>query len=225
MENKINLLEQILKLIENVTIFLEKFGIIKLFKTVLAIIILYWLVILSFNPSKFFEMYEHYQSKIHKEKVKDTYNKQYSIKNNVLQLHYATNALRTLVLCCHNGSESLNGGYQFLKCSALFEECGDNFSIMEEYQNIHITQFPIFTYLKQHEVFCGAIEELKEIDNKLYYRLLPNGVKYLHIQSLVGVNGDIVGFLVITWNAEHNDCEHIHKHIYNKSLSISRLME
>lgn len=74
-------------------------------------------------------------------------------------------------------------------------------------------------------MFCGTIEDLKVIDNKLYYRLLPNNVKYLHIQALIGQKGDIVGFMVITWNEVHNDCEHIHKHIYNKSLAISRLME
>ena len=225
METKINILEQFLKLVENVTGFLEKFGIIKLFKTVFAIIIMYWIIILSFNPSKIFEAYERYQEKIHKEKVEDTYQKQYKIKNNVLELHYATKALRTLVLCCHNGSQSLGGGYQFLKCSALFEECGDHPSVMEDYQNIHLTQFPIFSYLQQHQVFCGTIEDLKVIDNKLYYRLLPNNVKYLHIQALIGQKGDIVGFMVITWDSVHNDCEHIHKHIYNKSLAISRLME
>lgn len=224
MEDKISIIEQFLRLIENTTAFLDKFGIIKLFKTVFAIIILYWVVILSFHPSKIFDMYEKYQDKIHKEKVEDTFNKQYLIKNNVLELHYATNALRTLVLCCHNGSESLSGGYQFLKCSTLFEECGDNPSVMDEYQNIHITQFTIFSYLQEQEMFCGTIEELKEIDNKLYYRLLPNNVKYIHIQSLLGDIGNIIGFLVITWDNVHDDCEYIHKHIYNKSLSISRLM-
>ena len=225
MENKISILEQFLKLVENVTGFLEKFGIIKLFKTVFAIIILYWLIILSFNPSKIFEAWDKYQDRIHKEKVMETYEKQYAIKNNLMELHYQTGALRTIVLGLHNGAETLNGAYQFLKLSALFEECGDNPSVMEDYQGIHLTQFPIFTYLKDNEVFCGTLEDLKTIDNKLYYRLLPNGVGYIHIQSLVGQKGDIIGFIVLTWKENHNDHQHIHNHIYKKTLAISRLME
>lgn len=223
-ENKLNILEQFFKIVENLTGFLDKFGILKLFKTVFVVVVVYWLVIISFNPSKIFQMYEEYQEKIHKEKIEDTFEKQYLIKNNVIELHYATNAMRTLVLCCHNGSESLTGDYQFLKCSALFEECGENSSVMEEYQNIHITQFYIFSYLRKNEVFCGTLEELKKIDSKLYYRLLPNGVNYIHIQSLLGEHGNIVGFLVQTWEKEPENKEKMHQKIYTKCLNFSRLM-
>lgn len=225
MEKKLNILEQLFGLVEKVTGFLEKYGILKLFKTVFAVIVLYWLIILAFNPSKIFEAWDKYQDRVHKEKVMETYEKQYAIKNNVLELHYQTNALRTLVFSLHNGAESLSGGYQLLKVSALFEECGDNPSVMDDYQNIHLTQFSIFSYLKENEVYCGTIDELKSIDNKLYYRLVPNDVGYVHIQSLIGQKGDTIGFIVMTWKENHNDHQHIHNHIYKKTISISRLME
>lgn len=225
MEKKFGIIEQFLGLVEKVTTFLEKYGILKLFKTVFAIIVMYWLIILAFNPSKIFEAWDKYQDRVHKEKVSETYEKQYAIKNNVLELHYQTGALRTLVLTLHNGVESLNGSYQFLKLSALFEECGDNPSVMDDYQNIHLTQFPIFSYLSENEVFCGTLDELKSVDTKLYYRLLPNGVGYVHIQSLVGQKGDIIGFIVMSWAENHNDHNHIHNHIYKKAITISRLME
>lgn len=225
MEKKLGILEQIFGLIEKVTGFLEKYGIFKLFKTVFAVIVLYWLIIVSFNPHKIFEAWDKYQERVHKEKVNETYEKQYAIKNNVLDLHYQTNALRTLVLTLHNGAESLNGSYQFLKLSALFEECGDNPSVMDDYQNIHLTQFPIFSFLAENETFCGTLEELKEVDSKLYYRLVANDVAYVHIQSLIGERGDIIGFIVMTWKENHNDHKHIHSHIYKKAIAISRLME
>lgn len=225
MENKLNITEQIFGLVEKVTAFLDKFGIIKLFKTVIAIILLYWIIILSFNPSKLFEMYDRYQDRVHKEKVAVTLEKQYNIKNKILDLHYHTGAMRTLVCSMHNGSESINGGYSFLKVSALFEECGDYSSVIDEYQNIHLSQFAIFNYLYKEEVFCGTIENLKEIDNKLYYRLVANGVKYVHIQSLVGEKGDIIGFLVLTWDSVPVDCNKVHNQLYKKIASISRLLE
>lgn len=224
MEGKLNILEQLLRIIENITGFLDKYGVIKLFKTVVAIIILYWLIIFSFNPSKIFEAYDAYQDRIHKEKVAVTLEKQYNIKNKVLELHYSTNAMRTLVCSMHNGAESINGGYSFLKVSGLFEECGEYPSVIDEYQNIHLSQFSIFNYLYKEEVFCGSIEELKEIDNKLYYRLIANGVQYVHIQSLIGEKGDIIGFLVLTWD-ETPVCDKVHNQLYKRIASISRLLE
>lgn len=225
MQEKLTIVEQIIKLVEKVTGFLDKFGVIKLFKTVFAIIILYWLVLLAFNPNKIFEAYDAYQEKIHKQKVLNTLEKQYQIKNNVLELRYRTDAMRTIVLSLHNGTESLSGTYQFLKLSALFEECGDYYSVMEEYQNIHLTQFPIFSFLYDKEVFCGSIEELKDIDSKLYYRLVANEVGYIHIQSLVGDSGEVVGFLVLTWEIVPENHNKIHNEIYKKAIAISRLLD
>ena len=225
MQNKINLAEQILKFFESITIFLEKYGIIKTFKTVFTCVLLYWLLVFSFKPSIIFDKWNEIKDDDHKGKIEETLQKQYTIKQNLLDLHYHSSSMRTLILGLHNGVESLYGGYQFLKLSALFEECGEYQSVMEEYQNIHLTHYPIFSYLYKNELFCGDINKLKEIDNKLYHKLVGNNVNYIHIQSLIGNNGSIVGFLVLTWEDEPKDHNSIHNNIYKKAITISRLLE
>ena len=224
MEQKLTIAEQILGLVEKMTGFLDKFGITKLFKTILAVVLMYWLVILAFNPSKIFEAYDRYQERVHKEKVAETLEKQLLIQNSIVELEYKTDAMRTICCVLHNGSESINGSYQFVKVSALFEECGDNQPVMGEYQSLHISQYPIFTHLAQRQSFCGDIEKLKDIDNKMYHRLVANGVEYIHIQSLFGEKGDIIGFLVLTWESEPENHNKIHNLIYSTGLKISRLL-
>jgi hypothetical protein len=96
---------------------------------------------------------------------------------------------------------------------------------MDEYQNIHLTQFSIFSHLYSNHYFCGSIEDLKDVDNKLYYRLVANGVQYLHIQALIGGDGKTIGFLVLTWENEPQNHLLLHNEIYRYASIISRLME
>jgi len=225
MENKISVLDNILKVIEKINEFLSKYGILSLFKALFAIAIIWIGMTLIFNPDVIFEKYDEWSKKIHSEKVEKTLESHYQIQGHVTDLKWSTSALRCLVLSLHNGQESLSGTYQFLKCSALFEECGDAYSVFDDYQNVHLTQFPIFTYLYSNEMFCGNMEELKKIDNKLYQRLISNDVGYIHIQALIGDGNDVIGFLVLTWEDEPQDHESVHQRIYRNGIRISRLMQ
>lgn len=225
MENKLNLIDNLFGLITKVSEWIEKYGIFKLFKTAFAIFILYWMCVFAFKPSLIFNKYQEWYDKIHSEKVEKTIALQHQIYHNITELRYKSNAMRAMVLSLHNGQQNINGQYQFLKVSAIFEECGDFYSVIDDYQNIHLTQFQIFTHLYKTHYFCGSVEDLKDIDSKLYYRLIANEVGYLHIQALIGSDGKTIGFLVLTWVNEPEDHLSLHNDIYRYSSVISRLME
>lgn len=225
MENKLNIIDQLFGIISKSSEWLDKFGVFKLFKTAFSIFLLYWMCVIAFNPSSLFEKYKEWYDKMHDDKVEKTLESHYLIHNNLIDLKYKSNAVRCLVYSLHNGQSNINGQYQFLKVSCIFEECGDTFSVMDEYQNIHLTQFSIFSHLYSNHYFCGSIDDLKEVDNKLYYRLVANGVNYLHIQALIGGDGKTIGFLVLTWQDTPEDHMSLHNEIYRYSSVISRLME
>lgn len=225
MENKLNIVDQLFGIITKISEWLEKYGVLKLFKTAFTIFVLYWMCLFAFNPSRIFEKYQEWYDKIHNTKIEKTLEAQYQIHHNLIDLRYKSNAMRCHLYSLHNGQQNINGEFQFLKVSCLFEECGDYMPVMDEYQGIHITQFQIFSYLYNTHYFCGSIEDLKEVDSKLYYRLLANGVGYLHIQALIGGDGKTIGFLVLTWENEPEDHLGLHNEIYRYSSIISRLME
>lgn len=225
MENKLNIVEQLFGIIQKVSDWIEKFGIFKLFKTAFAIFLLYWMCVIAFKPSIIFEKYQEWYDRMHDDKIEKTLEAQYQIHHNLTDLKYKSNAMRCHVFSLHNGQSNINGQYQFLKVSCIFEECGNAYSVMDEYQNIHLTQFTIFSHLYANHFFCGSVEDLKEIDNKLYHRLVGNGVKYLHIQALIGGDSKTIGFLVLTWDAEPEDHLSLHNEIYRYASVISRLME
>lgn len=225
MENKLNIVDQLFGIISKVSEWLDKFGVVKLFKTAFAIFLLYWMCIIAFNPSKIFEKYQEWYDKIHNEKIEKTIESHYQIHGHLTDLRYRSESMRALVLSLHNGSANINGQYQFLKVSAIFEEAGEFPSVTDEWSEIHISNFPIFSYLYSNDYFCGSVEQIREIDKKLYHRLAANDVGYVHIESLIG-NGDrTIGFLVLTWQEEPKDHLALHNEIYKTASRISRLME
>lgn len=225
MEQKINIVEQLFGLISKISEWLDKFGILKLFRTAFAIFLLYWMCVFMFNPSKIFEAYQTWYDKVHADKIEKTIESHYQIHSHLTDLRYRSGAMRTMILSLHNGSENINGRYQFLKVSAIFEESGDYYPVSDEWSEIHISSFPIFSYLYSNDYFCGSIDDIRAIDNKLYHRLAANEVKYIHIQALIGSDGKTIGFLTLTWEETPTDHLTLHNEIYKQANRISRLME
>lgn len=225
MEQKINIVEQLFGLITKISEWLDKFGILKLFRTAFAIFLLYWMCVFAFQPSKIFEKYQEWYDRIHAEKIEKTLESHYQIHGHLTDLRYKSDAMRAMILSLHNGSENINGQYQFLKVSAIFEESGDFYPVTDEWSEVHISSFTIFSYLYSNGFFCGSIEDVRAIDNKLYHRLAANEVNYIHIQALIGGDGKTIGFLVLTWQQEPKDHLTLHNDIYRQSSIISRLME
>jgi len=225
MEQKINILDQLFNLIAKVSEWVEKYGIFKLLKTAFAIFLLYWMCVIAFRPSIIFEKYQEWYDRIHSEKIEKTLESHYTIQKEMTDLRYKSGALRCLTLSLHNGTSNINGTYQFLKVSALFEECGDLYSVSDEWNEIYISTFPIFGYLHENDYFCGSIDDIRTIDNKLYHRLAANEIKYIHIQALIGKDGKTIGFIVLTWDNEPENHLSLHNEIYKSSSKISRLME
>ena len=225
MENKIGIVDQIFQLITKISEWLDKFGIFKLIRTAFAVFLLYWMCVFAFQPSKIFEKYAEWYDRIHKEKIEKTIESHYQIQSHMVELKHRTNSLRCLILSMHNGNSNINGQYQFLKVSTIFEECGEEYSVGDEWNEVHISTFPMFTHLYSHDFFCGSIEAVKGIDNKLYHRLAANDVGYIHIQALIGNDGKTIGFLVLTWTEEPENHLGLHNEIYRSAAKISRLME
>lgn len=225
MENKLNIVDQLFGIITKVSEWLDKFGVFKLFKTAFAIFLLYWMCVIAFKPSIVFEKYQEWYDKVHNDKIEKTIESHYQIHGHLTDLRYRSGAMRAMILSLHNGSANINGQYQFLKVSALFEECGDYYSVSDEWNEVHISTFPIFAYLYTNDYFCGSIENVRDIDKKLYHRLAANEVGWIHIEALIGDNDKTIGFLVLTWETEPEGHLALHNEVYKAASRISRLME
>lgn len=95
-----------------------------------------------------------------------------------------TNADRAFIIELHNGSNNING-IPFLHASVTYEKVINGLdNIDEEYQNLSLSRFEMPSYLHLNLNFIGSMDELMKIDAKLAKKLMSNDVKYIAITTL-----------------------------------------
>jgi hypothetical protein len=68
----------------------------------------------------------------------------------------------------------------FLFASLTYESMNPVLTpIAEQFDNVRLSLYPLGTYLREHEMWYGSVEDLKEVDNSAYYRAKALGIKYL----------------------------------------------
>jgi hypothetical protein len=146
----------------------------------------------------------------------------HQIQDELKTLRLETASKRVVICELHNGQENVSG-FPFMRISATYEATGGDYSITDFYQNLQITNFPIFNLLYEEEVYCGEVMGLKDIDNKLYHKLMANDASYIHIEPIIGKDGTI-GFLVLTWDEKPENHKEVHKLIHQSSGKIGALL-
>ena len=221
-DNKINNTNAVLGWFEKIMEFTRKYSVWEILKTLLLVAIIYIFAQILFNPEKIYEKYMEYVNTRHIEKLELRMANSHQIQDELKILRLETGAKRAVIAELHNGTENVSG-FPFMKISATYEATGGEYSITDFYQNLQITNFPIFTLLYEEEVYCGSVEGLKEIDNKLYHKLMANEASYIHIEPIIGKDGTI-GFLVLTFDDEPENHKDIHKNIHQSSGKLGALL-
>lgn len=111
-----------------------------------------------------------------------------------------TDAQRVCVIEMHNGTDNL-AGLPFIYGEITYEKVSDSEIqlIADDYGRMNLSKYPISYKIYKDRVWCGTIEELKEIDPKLGMTMSYNNEKYVYFILLRG-NSTELGFLSITYN-------------------------
>ena len=221
-QTKVNNTNTVFGWFEKVIEFTKKYSIWEMLKALLMVAVIYLFSQVLFNPEKVYERYMEYARLKHNEKLELRMSNAHQVQDELKALKYETGAKRVVICELHNGQENVNG-FPFMRISATYEASGDECSVTDFYQNLQITNFPVFSYLYDNEVYCGSVDELKEIDTKLYHKMMANEAGFVHIEPIIGVNGTI-GFLVLTWDDEPVDHRKIHKTIHTSSGKLGALL-
>ena len=221
-DNKINNTNTVLEWLEKVLEFTKRYSIWEILRTMLLVTIIYIFAQVLFNPEKTYEKYLEYINTRHNEKLELRMANSHQIQDELRMLRLETGAKRAVICELHNGQENVSG-FPFMRISATYEATGGEYSITDFYQNLQITNFPIFNLLYEEEIYCGSVLDLKDIDNKLYHKLMANEASYIHIEPIIGKDGTI-GFLVLTFDNEPENHKEIHKNIHQSSGKLGILL-
>lgn len=211
--------------IERLMGLVDKYSIWKFLKAFIIILLTALIIGFISNPFYLFEKYDDYKAKVHTDKMELM-----KINNNLIQtelelLLEKTGADRCLLLAYHNTKESL-AGVPFIYLTATHEVLNyDIAPVADGYAAVKTTLYPFLTYLNREEYWCGDIEDLREIDKSLAYRLEGNDVTHL---AMINIEGETpLGVLVLTYTTEdlqNHNCTNVEHFVRRSSTKIGVLM-
>lgn len=126
-----------------------------------------------------------------------------NIRGELTGLLQSTNASRAFVMEFHNGSSNLSSGLPFLYLDLTMDVGADGEAPLREgqYKDLRTAQYPLINILLDQGYWYGTIDEIKSIDQRLWYHLAANDVSEIAVMTLW--NGQsATGFLCLTWHGD-----------------------
>ena len=176
-QGTMNLVEKFLNMI-------DKYGVKKIFEAMLLVVLLIFLMIFSFNPDVVFKAYDEYKEKAHNTAMVERLDNTPLIQDILDDYRRDVDASRVAIFELHNSTNSLEG-MPFLFASMTYESINPGLtSAAIEFDNLRLSLYPLATYLREHEVWYGKVDDLEPIDHIAWQRLKILNAKYVAFRLL-----------------------------------------
>lgn len=198
--DKIEVVDKGLGVFERLVNFFGQHSVWEILKTLFLSVLIGYTIYLSLNPDIIFSAYEKWKKTEHTEAIENSMKNSVLIQNELETLRERVGAQRVLLLSYHNTTSSLVGvPYIFLTAEA--ESIGSStHPVAEGYERVKTSLYPFVNYLNRETYFCGDIEELRDIDKALAYRVEGNDVRHFAAMNIEGEQP--LGVLFISYTDE-----------------------
>lgn len=198
--DKIEVVDKGLGVFERLVNFFGQHSVWEILKTLFLSVLITYTIYLSLNPDIIFSAYEKWKKDEHTEAIENSMKNSVLIQNELETLRERIGAQRVLLLSYHNTTSSLVGvPYIFLTAEA--ESIGSGTQpVAEGYERVKTSLYPFVNYLNRETYFCGDIEELRDIDKALAYRMEGNDVRHFAAMNIEGEQP--LGVLFISYTEE-----------------------
>lgn len=198
--DKIEVVDKGLGVFERLVNFFGQHSVWEILKTLFLSVLIGYTIYLSLNPDIIFSAYEKWKKTEHTEAIENSMKNSVLIQNELETLRERVGAQRILLLSYHNTTSSLVGvPYIFLTAEAESIGSGTH-PVAEGYERVKTSLYPFVNYLNRETYFCGDIEELRDIDKALAYRLEGNDVRHFAAMNIEGEQP--LGVLFISYTEE-----------------------
>ena len=198
--DKIEVVDKGLGVFERLVNFFGQHSVWEILKTLFLSVLIGYTIYLSLNPDIIFSAYEKWKKTEHTEAIENSMKNSVLIQNELETLRERVGANRVLLLSYHNTTSSLVGvPYIFLTAEAESIGSGTH-PVAEGYERVKTSLYPFVNYLNRETYFCGDIEELRDIDKALAYRLEGNDVRHFAAMNIEGEQP--LGVLFISYTDE-----------------------
>ena len=199
-DEKIEVVDKGLGVFERLVNFFKKYSVWEVLKALVLSVLIGYTIYLSLNPEIVFNAYEKWRKDEHTEAIENSMKNSVLIQNELETLRERVGASRVILLSYHNTTSSLVGvPYIFLTAEAESIGSGTH-PVAEGYERVKTSLYPFVNYLNRETYFSGNIEELREIDKSLAYRMEGNDVQHFAAMNIEGEQP--LGVLFITYTSD-----------------------
>lgn len=172
--------------LEKLSSIIKKIGVQNIIITFVMLFVVIVVGQVAFNPGGIVKRIEEIQKQQHEELVAKRLSINNSMRETLIDLKAMTNADRVFVFETHNGGENLNG-LPFIYADLTYAEPKKTTSwLIDEYKNVRIARYGISNKLYNETFLCLSLEQIKEFDMELYYRLEKEGVQQIALMVMYG---------------------------------------
>ena len=185
--------------IDTIHKFIKKNGFKKLVINLAAVCVVAYIGLWIFQPGIFSNRLDQYREQKHNERMVERMNNTPLIQAELDKFRLLTDASWVSVWELHNSTNNLDG-MPFLFASLTYESMNPGLTpIAEQFDNVRLSLYPLGSYLREHEMWYGDVEELKEIDNTAYYRAKALGISFLgfRLMDIEGAPNALMSFAFI----------------------------
>lgn len=177
-DNSINWLQKILNL-------QKKYGFLSIIKGLFILFLSAYVIFFALNPRFLLERITNIQTEQHAQLVQSRLIADSKIRLILSNVLNKTNADRAWLIEFHNGSKNLSTGLPFLFGSMRLEETRDSIiNVDEDYADFSLTKFKLISKVLDEGFFYGKVQDVKSIDQRLYYRFQSNDINEVALLTL-----------------------------------------
>lgn len=203
----------------------KKYGFSQILKGLLLVFLAGYVIFFVANPTFLLDRIKELSQSEHVEGINRRLETDMQLRPMLKELGLAVGADRTWIVELHNGSSNIGSGLPFLYGSMRLEVTGQGIrNVDEEYADFSLSKYDLMGSLLVDGYFYGDIEGVKEVDERLYYKLKSNDVSGIAAIALYA-NEIPMGILGVSFcNGSAMDRSRIDRELRKCSVQITSLL-
>ena len=202
----------------------NKYGFFSIIKGLFILLLSGYVVFFTLNPTYLLEKIENTKTEQHEDAIVKRIKSDGEIRLILERLLNEAEAGRSWLIEFHNGTSNVGSGLPFLFGSMRLEATKEGIiGVEEEYSDFSLSRYPLLSKVLQDGFFYGNIEDIKPLDQKLYYKMKSNDVTEVALLAIYKGNSPL-GIVGLTYCNTPMEAQKVGKLIRKAGIQIATLL-
>lgn len=202
----------------------NKYGFFSIIKGLFILLLSGYVVFFALNPTYLLDKIENVKTEQHEDAIAKRIKSDTEVRLILERLLNKSEAGRSWLIEFHNGNSNLGSGLPFLFGSMRLETTKDGIlGVEEEYADFSLSRYPLLAKVLEDGFFYGSIEDIKPLDQKLYFKMKSNNVTEVALLAIYKGTAPL-GIVGLTYCNTPMDAQRVGMLIRKAGVQIATLL-